>query len=503
MKKLARRGLSLVLAFFMVATTAYSDMSFVSLAEESNHVWTKVSLNEITSNDSIAIAVTTSDGETYVMPSVSSTKAAPVAVSATVSGSELTISDGKDSDYAWNVSKKTVEETVVANAENNAEVEEDSLVEKNLSDSEDNTEEVTSEKSSEETLVVEEDSSKTVVEEATEEPSLDKKEASEELKEDALEEEKEEEDEKKEETVTKTYYTFASGSNYLYTTATNNGIRVNGMPKNEVGARWELADNGYLSAEDSKGTTRYLGVYNKQDFRGYGLTKTGDFPKNIANQSTAFYKLTTKNAGDAKVAAPTASIETKSEVEFGAKVALTCADEDAKIYYNVNGSEDNYSPYKEEVVITKDTTIYAYATKDDKKSEIVSFTYTLAAGSRITDVTKLDANQEFVLAFNDANILSTTATAADKKAFTSFTYAPKQMELQKWAGAASAYDMTDASKKVANTTTVHTNYIKYDGSDATTANPNEGYCYGTNLYGTYNNADFGYDNAYKDAKAAQ
>lgn len=100
-------------------------------------------------------------------------------------------------------------------------------------------------------------------------------------------------------------------------------------------------------------------------------------------------------------------------------------------------------------------------------------------------------------------LVSVLSTAADKKAFTSFTYAPKQMELQKWAGAASAYDMTDASKKVANTTTVHTNYIKYDGSDATTANPNEGYCYGTNLYGTYNNADFGYDNAYKDAKAAQ
>ncbi len=414
MKKLARRGLSLVLAFFMVATTAYSDMSFVSLAEEANHVWTKVSLNEITSNDSIAIAVTTSDGETYVMPSVSSTKSGPSAVLATVSGSELTVSEGKDSDYAWSVSTKTVEETVVANSENNAEAEEDSLVEKNLSDSEDKSEELTSEKTAEETVVNTDDSSKAAVEEDAKEQLSDSKEASEELKEDASAEEEQEED-KKEETVTKTYYTFASGTNYLYTTAANNGVRVNSMPKDEVGARWELADNGYLSAKDSKGVARYLGVYNKQDFRGYGLTKTGDFPKNIADQSVAFYKLTTKNAGDAKVAAPTASIESGKAVEFGTEVTLSCADEDAKIYYNVNGSEDNYSPYKEAVVITKDTTIYAYATKDDKKSEIVSFNYTLAAGSKITDVTKLDSEQEFVLAFNDANIMTTTATAPDKK----------------------------------------------------------------------------------------
>lgn len=100
-------------------------------------------------------------------------------------------------------------------------------------------------------------------------------------------------------------------------------------------------------------------------------------------------------------------------------------------------------------------------------------------------------------------LVSVVSTAADKMTFTSFTYGPKMMELQKWAGAAAAYDMSNAAKKVANTATVHTNYIKYDGTDATVANPNEGYCYGTNLYGTYNNADFGYDNAYKDAKTAQ
>ena len=119
MKKLARRGLSLVLSFLMVASLASSDISFVSNAEETNHVWTKVSLSDITSSDSIAITMTTSDGETYVLPNASSTKAGPAAVLGTVDGSALTIESGKDSDYAWTITKNTVEETVVNNASNN------------------------------------------------------------------------------------------------------------------------------------------------------------------------------------------------------------------------------------------------------------------------------------------------------------------------------------------------------------------------------------------------
>ncbi|MBQ8489600.1 MAG: CehA/McbA family metallohydrolase [Pseudobutyrivibrio sp.] len=419
MKKLARRGLSLVLAFLMIATTAYSDMSFVSRAEETNHVWTKVSLGEITSSDSIAIAITTSDGETYVMPSAAATKTGPGAVPATVNGNELTVLDGKDSDYAWTVSTKTVEETVVADSENNSEAKEESLEEKSLTDvntevktvAEDNSSSKEEESATAETVGEEAtDSSKEEVNKvsAEGEADLSLSEATEEKTSIEEEVQDEKEDEKKEETVTKTYYTFASGSNYLYTTASNNGIRVSSMPGDEVGARWELADCGYLSAKDSKGVARYLGVYNKKDFRAY----TSPTTNNIKNQSVGFYKLTEKSAGDAKVAAPTASIESGEAVDFGTAVTLETASEDAKIYYNVNGSEDNYSPYKEAIVITKDTTIYAYATNGDEKSEIVSFSYTLKKGSKITDITKLDEEQEFVLAFNDASIMSTTAKSS-------------------------------------------------------------------------------------------
>ena len=98
MKKMARRGLSLVLSFLMVASTAFTDVSFVSNAAESHHKWTKVSLSDITSSDSIAITMTTSDGTTYVLPNASATNAGPAAVIGTVEDSTLTIADGSDKD---------------------------------------------------------------------------------------------------------------------------------------------------------------------------------------------------------------------------------------------------------------------------------------------------------------------------------------------------------------------------------------------------------------------
>ena len=74
------------------------------------------------------------------------------------------------------------------------------------------------------------------------------------------------------------------------------------MPKDQVGAQWQLDDTGYLSATDSKDATRFLGVYNKQDWRAYTNT-TG----NIKDQTLGFYKLTSKVAGEGKVSAPKAS----------------------------------------------------------------------------------------------------------------------------------------------------------------------------------------------------
>lgn len=68
-------------------------------------------------------------------------------------------------------------------------------------------------------------------------------------------------------------------TNYLYTTNTNNGVRV-GTNDNKV-FEW---DGGYLK---NVATSRYVGVYDNQDWRCYTSINA-----NIQNTQTAFYKKT-------------------------------------------------------------------------------------------------------------------------------------------------------------------------------------------------------------------
>lgn len=78
-----------------------------------------------------------------------------------------------------------------------------------------------------------------------------------------------------------TIYPNGTTTTWLYCTATNNGVRV-GTNTNKV---FTIdAESGYLK---HTGTSRYLGVYNAQDWRCYTNT-TG----NTANQTLGFYVLT-------------------------------------------------------------------------------------------------------------------------------------------------------------------------------------------------------------------
>ena len=84
--------------------------------------------------------------------------------------------------------------------------------------------------------------------------------------------------------ITPTYggYFITAGGKYLYVTATNNGVRVGNTQ-----SVWTLV-NGYLSAQDSKETPRYLGVFEGEtpDWRCYTRTDT-----NIAGQEIGFWVL--------------------------------------------------------------------------------------------------------------------------------------------------------------------------------------------------------------------
>ena len=77
-------------------------------------------------------------------------------------------------------------------------------------------------------------------------------------------------------------YSFHPNGNedaWLYCTNTNNGVRV-GTNDNKT---FTLDESGYLKHE---ATSRYIGIYNSQDWRCY----TSNTTQNIANQTFAFYK---------------------------------------------------------------------------------------------------------------------------------------------------------------------------------------------------------------------
>ena len=99
----------------------------------------------------------------------------------------------------------------------------------------------------------------------------------------------------------KTYH-IKNGENYLYITNDNNGVRV-GTPTDATTAVWTLTDDNYLSAKDTAGNTRYLGVYNNTDFRCYKTHTTAE-NSNIANQTLKFWVLKDAEGGSGDATGP-------------------------------------------------------------------------------------------------------------------------------------------------------------------------------------------------------
>ncbi len=475
MRKASRRTLSLVLSFLMTLSVGVCDFSLVAYAEEpvkTNHVWTAIDLEDISEDDSIAITMTTADGNTYVLPNAK-TSSCPVAKLAMVKGDSLVVSEGNDSDYVWTITKKVVETTSVVDEENDAEPNtdeptsgtvtassEDSLDKSTTGDSretgddnkpgenteddekvsggsgDENNKDNSSAKQGEDNKGKDSNSGNSQLgdnagndDEQTglngekssngTTPAKDNNVATPPVTgaptADPVVEDPEEEEEDKAETKVEEYYTIFSANGYLYTTAANNGMRVGSMPKDEVGATWKV-EEGYLCAKDSKDAVRYLGVYlGNPDFRAYEK-KNGEIHNNIKGQTLAFYKLTDQLA-EASLQTPKASVKSGEEVDYDTEIELTCDTTDAKIYYNQNDTE-NFSLYKEPIKIKKDSTIHAYAQIGDEetgeKSETVSFEYALKKGVKVKDLSSLIDGQEFVLVHDNKELLSFEPTKDSK-----------------------------------------------------------------------------------------
>ena len=155
-------------------------------------------------------------------------------------------------------------------------------------------------------------------------------------------------------------YHIKTGSKYLYLTADNNGMRIG-----TTECVWSLSTDSYLTAKDSKDKSRYLGVYNGQDWRCYTNT-TG----NIAGQTLNFWKL---DAAKEQVTTPTANVENGAEIEVGTQIRFECETEGAKLYYKTAGTE--YQEYTDPISASQIETYTVMAKKDgmnDSEELVVS-----------------------------------------------------------------------------------------------------------------------------------
>ena len=203
-------------------------------------------------------------------------------------------------------------------------------------------------------------------------------------------------------------------TNYLYTTNTNNGVRV-GTNENKVFV-WE---GGYLK---NVATSRYVGVYNDQDWRCYTNT-TG----NIASTETAFYKkmlLTPAveyNITIVPASHGTVSTSPASKAEEGALVTITATPDDGYILSsltvvdassaNVVVSENQFSMPAKDVTVTATFALQPSISK--LKDSIDDVPAAGVSAELVEDVYELTnaTDTDITVTFDGAVV--TDATAAD------------------------------------------------------------------------------------------
>ena len=163
---------------------------------------------------------------------------------------------------------------------------------------------------------------------------------------------------------------------WLYCTATNNGVRVGSTNDAKTFTTGETSGRVYLQ---HIGTSRYLGVYNNQDWRCY--TSMGS---NIANQNTKFYRYIA-SAG-AQVETPAISPNGGSDLTEAQTVTLSCETDGASIYYTLDGSTPTAEStlYSAPFTVSENTTVKAIGIKEGLTNSAVStatFSFRVAATS--------------------------------------------------------------------------------------------------------------------------
>ena len=195
-------------------------------------------------------------------------------------------------------------------------------------------------------------------------------------------------------------YHIKTGDKFQYLTATNNGMRIGATE-----SVWSLSTDNYLTATDSNGDARYLGVYDGTDWRCY---KTYTGTSNIAGQTLTLYKLNAATVEPTQqVATPTGTAS--SDIKVGDTVSFTCETVDAALQYKID--DGTYQPYTDPVPITTSCTITVKATKDGMKdSEEAVFNYkAYELVNKYVKTTEI-ADGDQVVIYNAGNTSAISAT---------------------------------------------------------------------------------------------
>ncbi len=187
-------------------------------------------------------------------------------------------------------------------------------------------------------------------------------------------------------TVTNGSYKFnvPGESKYLYCTATNNGVRV-GTNSNNA---FTIFDNNGVPFLYNTATSRYLGVYNNQDWRCYTSINS-----NIEKCVLAFYK----KVGTASAVA-TPVISGTTPFVGSTQVSINCETSGASIYYTLDGSDPTTSStlYINPFTINATTTVKAIAALNAERSNIATKTFTaIPAISSIAEFNALSTGTNF------------------------------------------------------------------------------------------------------------
>ena len=261
-------------------------------------------------------------------------------------------------------------------------------------------------------------------------------------------------------------YHIKTGDKFLYLTATNNGMRIGATE-----SVWSLSTDNYLTATDSNGDARYLGVYDGANGADWRCYKTYTGTSNIAGQTLAFYKLNAATVEPTQQVATPTAIPGSDDIKVGDTVSFTCETVDAALWYKIGDGE--YQPYTAPVTITTSCTITVKATKDgmtDSKEAVFTYkAYELV--DKYVKTTEIATGDQVVI-YNAGNGYAVSSTILSKYYLTPVTATVTEnvltadsMDALVWTVTKNddgTYTFVQGDKTLAMNTAVVSNKTKYN-----------------------------------------